>query len=1266
MDLNKLVTEEFPYPIAFHYRELLKIKDWEKKTRKGIYIFEITVRAITCYVLSEYLIEDLENINNPEFDRLLLKRLGQASLGQWVGFLFDCLATYQDKREQFFIPELYDFYWDTAKTPHRKKEGVRNPFLRLVEIRNDLAHHRLVPKNDAGWMRLGVEVLQNLQTIFGNLAFLQDYDLIRVTNQQDDQYLYERYTGLVITGSTGKLHFHDEPQIGLFYLLRRDADALCLRPLLIFMMAPEEPEPRDVAFYDNLTAKYVEYFATVIIKIIREKDVDLLAIFHELFFYNLEHVKLAVKKAVLSWSGLRGAARALTDNQIEMLKEKYNPELYLQRQKAFRQFQEFLASEKTCFVLVGKSGVGKTNFVLSLVDEYSNDNQAAVILLNAAWMNTSEPIWEMINTNLAEWLMPHQENPADLLMEFVRRGLLQDKFLVVIFDAINENVDGKVLLRRIDQFAGERTLAWLKVVITSRPEAWRKLSAGLPLAEGKYYYDTASQFLPDTGEKNLTTELELFDEGELALVYEKYRQQYNLQSDFSELRSSVKTVLRDPIILRLVAIIYKDQRIPPGIQLDTIYDLYIKELLSSHRLARSDLGFLEHDLMPLMISNDHYENKITADRIHIAEASGGFPLWELIFSDDLYSNGERVNAAFTRLIDAEILTGSGTVLDYVISFKFERFYDYFGGAQIHRLYQKNEEPTSFFINLIQTAKEKPFLIGSIRCALARILVENKPQLVMELAAEPSPEIRDMVVTVLGDYGRSQLQLTKKIIDQLYPCDRISATASNREISAGLVALRVSGLLGFSEVLERGIRSEFELLRSSAIRQIYVLWESDRSKGWQVLDGMISEIKQTLKLSNLIKDAFQKKMRLDLLESAGWISFFILLNNYRETGTAKQLQEKWCPVISEILHYHKRGSLQERILGPVRDFIVSALIDIVIARMRAIPIRYNPAGLLEFRHFYLLPQGTREKTYQLTAYLDPQYGNEGEMEQLIMELYSTQDGLVNQIIGHILVARGLVRLSETIQLTRKIFDLALNSSRPGVISGNMLWVMAMLLMIGDSTDEQIFEVFRSMCHDCLEKVREWHSPIRAYATVWFDDYARVYVRKFGSSSVDLLEWYASRTVEQKDWTMLSDLLYCVGRLAGSPYWRVVLEVVKNLKAVDDQTIRDKIVNLLATIRASQREFVDDYLTTYFLDTDIRQRVLVRHVDEGIFDIYGGGSGPWVEFSNRVLYSPGMQADLIWIAQTAARSKDFNHTLKALAKWGINKIYGEKIFTVSNPG
>ncbi|HYU76095.1 MAG TPA: hypothetical protein VEL31_25770, partial [Ktedonobacteraceae bacterium] len=64
------------------------------------------------------------------------------------------------------------------------------------------------------------------------------------------------------------------------------------------------------------------------------------------------------------------------------MQSKYRKDLYLQREHVRQQLELFLAdAEKRGFVLVGKSGVGKSNFLLALGEELEQTRGDVCVLM---------------------------------------------------------------------------------------------------------------------------------------------------------------------------------------------------------------------------------------------------------------------------------------------------------------------------------------------------------------------------------------------------------------------------------------------------------------------------------------------------------------------------------------------------------------------------------------------------------------------------------------------------------------------------------------------------------------------------------------------------------------------------------------------------------------------------------------------------------------------------------------------------------------------
>ena len=145
--------------------------------------------------------------------------------------------------------------------------------------------------------------------------------------------------------------------------------------------------------------------------------------------------------------------------------------------------------------------------------------------------------------------------------------------------------------------------------------------------------------------------LEPFGMDELPLVYKKYQQAYQIQTDYENISLGVKSLLQDPLILWLTASSYQKKSIPVTMRAIDVIPDYIDTMLQTGRLERRDLNFLEETLMPLMIPEGKYSNSIKAQQIDQA----GQKLFNLINVESVLSNGRQVNQSFVNLMDTEVL-----------------------------------------------------------------------------------------------------------------------------------------------------------------------------------------------------------------------------------------------------------------------------------------------------------------------------------------------------------------------------------------------------------------------------------------------------------------------------------------------------------------------------------------------------------------------------------------------------------------------------------
>jgi hypothetical protein len=315
----------------------------------------------------------------------------------------------------------------------------------------------------------------------------------------------------------------------------------------------------------------------------------------------------------------------------------------------------------------------------SLPTALADDNDVLFIMLNAISLSVEHELFETLSKNIAYFLGEDVGDPADVFASVCDLMGPSGRKMALVFDALNEHAEGSKLLYRIDQMASALPYPWLKLVVSSRREAWRGLKRPLTLTQSCYYQADTTADKPWYQPTKLSVRLTRFQQQDMAAVYENYRQAYALQTAYGDLQLSLRNALRDPLLLRLVSETYAQAPIPQHIHVIDIFPAFLKALVVSQRLEEEDLIFLEQELVPLLLSEGNYANKITEAQTREFVTSSGEPLWKFIVAHQQTGWGQHSNDSFTRLVDAGILKH----VDESVAFRYERFYDYFGGRQLY-------------------------------------------------------------------------------------------------------------------------------------------------------------------------------------------------------------------------------------------------------------------------------------------------------------------------------------------------------------------------------------------------------------------------------------------------------------------------------------------------------------------------------------------------------------------------------------------------------
>lgn len=1259
--LDRLIISEYPYPIAVNYQRLLNLENLQAKTSACIQVFEVSLRFMALTVVCQYLLQGTGKITDPYVNELLLEKFPRRqSLGTWQQLLFSILRAYEGNRELFFIPELYDFYWETNEEPHRPQKDIEQNFNRLLQIRNDLAH-RSGPTDEDSWVKLFTESYFHLRNILNSFSFLKNYQLVRLLSIEKTSCIYEVYKGQEAIKSNRSIPESEALVLhtGWFYLAKLGHPFFSLHPLVVFpeLKAAESVEKiYDAAIFEGWTKNNIDYFATVLMKTVRISNPVSVQEFASFLYDTIERYQgYQTKEKTLNWAVLKESSQIITQQRVRNLRGVYRPSLYTRRKEPMDQVQNYLASEKSCLVISGKSGVGKTSFFFSLVEEYANSHDICVLMYNGAGLNTQNSLSEIVSQDFSFLTQKNQTLEVNDVFKEINKieGMKDRKFLLLI-DGINENPDSKQLLRQIDNLVKNNIYPWLKVIINSRPESWRLIQRGLPLTLSKYYRESQSDMIGlelETFELNLLTP---FTNNELQVAYTKYQQEYLLLTDFNNISFEVKQILRDPLTLKFLAEIYKGQQIPANFDTGEILEHYLQNLVNSQRLASVDLQFLVEDLMPLFINKDRFDNSINIDQIDPILTVDGRPLRELIFSQDILSNGRRVNQSYLNLVDAEILCELRDSLSLEIAFRFSRFYDYFGGAQLYSLLStETDKFPKEFERITEYIQAKPFLWGVIEQALLihfqKISISEAIHLIQQFTQTDNRFVADLTSEAVENLAGKKSSDVRQIVAGVY-----------NDPSSSLLAIRIAlgsaQKLGFADILEKAALHKHSSVRRIGQVNIYKFWRRDHEAGMHILERLSS---QTFIYKRLPKQhAFESLIILSLV---------IISEGFQDQITLQSLKNIWINIL-EILFWAKpRSKVLEILLRFIREIIVQSTVMVFVRATILIDTK-TYFSIPEINQFFKKDSdNSRRKMIvrKLAPYVEVDRDGLPYIKETILNMAATgeRDLLLVLLSINVLYVQSIRRPEAILRFLSEIFEAALRKKPLGPFCTLVpISVLLFMTMDTENSPEVYFQALSHMVTTIWKtSAGKWSSHLGEKRETYFVEISRRESRSFNAPLSSIAINQLDQIIQSKDYVWIIDILERdLLDSARQGEYVTVLSSAQKLVEILDASVEQALVNVLRVLGNQYSDEVEEFLEK------IEDRPILKLGIKGSRPEEFLGNQSLMDilrfYKTYIIHHPSeeVQRSLSWLWFNLADCPSFADWLVKIIKVVVNLVYGERIF------
>ncbi len=548
-----------PAPIADTYRRFAVEQDPRQRCRLLVDTFTRVLKVWALTLASQYLRSPLRDA---QLNELLSRDFQRPLISVWHLFSVRALAAFRDAGvEPFFreLPAAYDHLelrcrsWFLAETPYEDERGqarTRTSKLgkiqALIKLRNGLAHG-------------------------SDLAVARARELLALYTPVLEEVLEEaRFLARYTLGGAEVLAFVAE-----------DGRSLALDPLF-----DRGEGGDDVLLFEGNTRSTLIYAGTQGAHVERQGRA---AAWRALLAQKATDARL-LRLGDLSVDALREAASRVTGPAMSELvaSGRYLPGVVVLPRAVTRPVGELDASDCRALVFAGASGSGKT----TLLAEHAlrRAQQGDVVLLYRAAALPGADLQSRVLRDLGLRDTFFEDFLGGASRAFARAG----RRLWVLVDGLNEHTgDLGALVGSLDALVRQVSdYPWVRVIATMGAGTWERLPAESRFGrlEGTRYFATEQRAGAQMRRVPYVPIGEL-ESDEVAELYARYREHRAETEDgetrafrpltpFDELRGgSTAALMRNPLMLRLLAATYRGRAVPRDLSSDDAMRMYFAHVV---------------------------------------------------------------------------------------------------------------------------------------------------------------------------------------------------------------------------------------------------------------------------------------------------------------------------------------------------------------------------------------------------------------------------------------------------------------------------------------------------------------------------------------------------------------------------------------------------------------------------------------------------------------------------------------------------------------
>jgi len=511
--------------------------------------------------------------------------------------------------------------------------------------------------------------------------------------------------------------------------------------------------------------------------------------------------------ASLEWNDTVARGSKQARRFVRQHEGTFNEKLYVRRDEAEVQLAKFLEEDAPSLVVVGDSGIGKTNLLCHWTLDVLEQGHAVLAYDCSVLPNTG------IRKEIAEDLRVPADDLTDALERIDAAAADSKRKLIIVFESAGDYRDGpESLLLDINSLAG-RLGDNTRIVLSCNAAAWNRVQRTRPIR-----FD-----------RMRSVQLGLFTEPELTRAYERYREVFELRSDLDSLAPSVRERLREPVLLRLTAEAFSKSPDPlPVANLAArVYERFFREHVQDAQSTLVD-----------QLSEEMLRRRTST--LSMFDLGRDDQLGPQLLSDDPKS-------PYLRLLDCGVLVELRTDAraGTLIKFAHTRLAAYALARYLwNKANKSKDEVKSAVESLLVQDAEFPLAWEVAKTLL--LLSDDRGAIVEELATSNDSEQRELAAEVLVDLHAESSEEARKLLTSLFVQEkdkgRRTALKAAYNIGPGTEDFFLHAAMeGAPEMREAVANTLYLIWRRPTTEAIYLIWKQAPEFTHRILGQLLDEL-----------------------------------------------------------------------------------------------------------------------------------------------------------------------------------------------------------------------------------------------------------------------------------------------------------------------------------------------------------------------------------------------------------------------------------------